>query len=170
MNFRYRPGQRAIKTALAVLLSLLFAYACRMENFMFAVIGAILCMQPTAKAARFTGKNQLLGTVIGGLLGYVVYVTLYAFALLRHPIQVLVVPVCILLLLYVCNVLEVPEVCSICGIVFISVFEDPSLPPGAVFSYLLHRMGGLSVGIFFAAVLSNLPLRFCRKRKKPYSG
>lgn len=168
MNYRYHPGQRTIKNALAVFCCLVFGYAFGLQDLLFSVIAAVLCMQPTRRRARFTGLNQLMGTFLGGGLGYLVYLPLCAAGMLRSPVQIVIIPVCILFLLYLCNLLEIREVCTICCIVFITVFEDPLLAPGAVLHALINRVAGLSIGIFFAVILTNLPLPFCKKRKKPY--
>ncbi|WP_353092517.1 aromatic acid exporter family protein [Tissierella praeacuta] len=67
------PGMRVIKTVIAV-------YICFLINFMrkgipfYSAIAAILCMQNDHINGFKTGKNRLIGTLIGGTYGFLAIV------------------------------------------------------------------------------------------------
>ena len=76
---RIHVGLRTIKTIVVVFLSLCLAYARQgFANPLYISIAAILCIQPTLESSRKAGTNRLIGTLVGGFWGIVVFlVNLY---------------------------------------------------------------------------------------------
>ena len=56
-------GSRNIKTALSVLICLIF-----WPNSLFAAIAAVICVQSTIENSLKIGLNRLIGTLLGGVL------------------------------------------------------------------------------------------------------
>ena len=71
-RFRFHVGMRNIKTAIAATLCA-FIYAFFERNPTFACIGAIFGMGSDFKDSKRSGGNRLFGTIIGGLIGMVLF-------------------------------------------------------------------------------------------------
>ena len=82
MNKKYMPnfpplhvGLRTIKTVVAVFLSLCLAYVRQgFANPLYIAIAAILCIQPTMTSSRKAGTDRLIGTIVGGFWGIIVFI------------------------------------------------------------------------------------------------
>ena len=82
MNKKYMPnfpplhvGLRTIKTVVAVFLSLCLAYVRQgFANPLCIAIAAILCIQPTMTSSRKAGTDRLIGTIVGGFWGIIVFI------------------------------------------------------------------------------------------------
>ncbi len=75
-------GLRTVKTIVVVFLSLCLAYVRQgFANPLYISIAAILCIQPTLESSRKAGTNRLIGTLVGGFWGIVVFlINFYLFA------------------------------------------------------------------------------------------
>lgn len=73
MRKRKLFGMRAIKTALVVVITLLISDLFELKAGSFAVIAAIILIQNTLSDTFITGRNRIIGTAFGGLVGIVSY-------------------------------------------------------------------------------------------------
>ena len=63
-------GMRTLKTGIAVVLTLYLGQTFLISNVFYAVIGTIFALQNTMKSSLVAGKNRLLGTVMGAIIGF----------------------------------------------------------------------------------------------------
>lgn len=145
MNYKssksYRLGMRNLKTAIAVLLSLLIGkYVTRDDSF-FIVVAAMLSMESSVVNSLEVGKNRVLGTVLGALLGM-------AFASWK-PGSFALTSLGIVLLIYFLNLMKWNKSIIIASFVFLGIMMDGS--GDSVFLYSLNRtvdtLIGLGVGL-----------------------
>ncbi|MGL4374613.1 MAG: aromatic acid exporter family protein, partial [Turicibacter sp.] len=71
MQFKKSVGMRTIKTGMAVVLTLYVAKTALISNPFYAAIGTVFAMQNTVKSSFVAGKNRVLGTVIGAIVGFI---------------------------------------------------------------------------------------------------
>ena len=149
-----RIGMRNIKTAIAAALCA-FIYYFLDRSPAFACIGAIFGMGGDLAQSKQHGGNRLFGTLIGGLLGIVlfwVYVQV-------HPngedslLLVLLTFVGVIILIWLCQIFWVggvqPGGVVLCIILF-------NTPVETYVSYALNRIFDTAVGVLMALVINSL--------------
>ena len=70
-NIRYKIGMRTIKTGLAVAVSLFIAQLMNLKSPIFVGIAAIVSMQTTVNESLVAGKNRMLATFVGAVIGLI---------------------------------------------------------------------------------------------------
>ncbi len=156
-NGKYRlptVGMRNLKTALAAALCAL-AYYFLDRSPAFACIGAIFGMGVDMEDSRRNGGNRLFGTVIGGVLGMV----LFRIYLLVHPnggYSLLLVPLVFagtVLLIVLCQIFWVggvqPGGVVLCLLLF-------NTPVESYISYAVNRIVDTAVGVLVALLINAL--------------
>ena len=149
-----RIGMRNIKTAIAAALCA-FIYYFLDRSPAFACIGAIFGMGGDLAQAKQHGGNRLFGTLIGGLLGIVlfwVYVQV-------HPngedslLLVLLTFVGVIILIWLCQIFWVggvqPGGVVLCIILF-------NTPVESYVSYALNRIFDTAVGVVMALIVNSM--------------
>lgn len=141
MNYKsskgYRLGMRNLKTAIAVLISLLIGKYVVKDDSFFIVAAAMLSMESSLVNSFEVGKNRVLGTVLGALLGM-------AFASWQ-PGSFALTSLGILLLIYVLNLMKWNKSIIIASFVFLGIMMDRS--EDSVFMYALGRTVDTLIGI-----------------------
>ena len=70
INKDYRLGLRAIKTAIAVAICAFISMFFNHEDIFCACIASVICLEQTYEQTWDTGINRIIGTLIGGIVGY----------------------------------------------------------------------------------------------------
>lgn len=138
-------GYRNIKTALAVLICLIF-----LNKSLMAAIAAIICMQSTIEDSVTIGVNRLVGTLLGGLLGIVIIYFVSLFNLQNYSVFISALSVS--LVIYICNLIKKPAACVISSIVVLGIVIDPSIDNQT--SYALSRTLETSLGVIIAVLVN----------------
>lgn len=107
-------GSRNIKTALSVLVCLIF-----WPNSLFAAIAAVICVQDTVENSLKTGISRLIGTLLGGILGVIFLYVINGLHL--ENILPLVVAIGVSFIIYICNLIKRPSACSISSITLMGI-------------------------------------------------
>ena len=153
MNLGYKLGLRAIKTAISVFLCLLIAYILNRTDTLFASIAAIICLQPTYNKTFSSGLQRLVGTLIGGVVGYLILLTIYKLPF-KEFTTLLVAPIAILIVIYICNLISQPASVSISCIVVLSVVMWPDGNISDTLMYVINRVLDTSMGIVVAMLVN----------------
>ncbi|WP_409227680.1 FUSC family protein [Gudongella sp. SC589] len=149
---KYKIGMRTIKTAIAVSIGLFIAEVFNLQSPLFVGIGAIHAMQATVSESFETGKNRILGTVMGGIVAVI-----FALYLPRNQIFM---GLGIILVIHILNLVGWKKAISLSAIVFIAVSlnHDFEIIPYAL-SRILDTFVGIAIGVlvnyFVAAPSSN---------------
>lgn len=147
-------GMRNIKTAMAAALCALIYYFLD-RSPAFACIGAIFGMGSDLQTSKLHGGNRLFGTVIGGLLGIVLFRVYLCF----HPDggrSLMLVPLVFLgtvLLIVLCQIFWVGGVQPGGVVLCIILFNTPV--ESYVF-YALNRIFDTAVGVVAALLVNSL--------------
>lgn len=153
MNKNYKLGLRAIKTAISVFLCLLIAFIFNRTDTLFASIAAIICLQPTYNETFNSGLQRLVGTLIGGVVGYLILLAIYKLPF-KEITTLFVAPIAILTVIYICNVINQPSSVSISCIVVLSVVMWPNGNISDSFLYVVNRVLDTSMGIVVAMLVN----------------
>ena len=138
-------GSRNIKTALSVLVCLIF-----WPNSLFAAIAAVICVQDTVENSLNIGINRLIGTLLGGILGMVfLYIS---NGLHLQKVFPLVVAIGVSLIIYICNIIKKPYACSISSITLMSILVSQSYNNPLLYS--LQRIVETAFGVLVAILIN----------------
>ena len=112
-------------------------------------------MQQTVEHTIRTGLNRMKGTVVGAVLG------IAGLLLQQHTswdLLVVLAPVGVLLILYICNIMKMPASCSIGCVVYLSILlVQRDMPP-----YLFGFMRTMET---FAGIVIAMAVNFCLDRE-----
>jgi uncharacterized membrane protein YgaE (UPF0421/DUF939 family) len=139
-----RIGMRNIKTAIAVFICVIVSKIFRFEYPFYVAIAAVIAMQSSVADSFKAGKNRMLGTFIGALIGL--------FMALIKPGNAFLIGIGIVIVIYLCNLLKWKDSISIACIVFAAIMlnlkeENPWL-------YSLNRLIDTFVGIGIAVLVN----------------
>ena len=158
LNGKYRIGLRAIKTAIAVALCLLLSFVFHRHDALFSSIAAIICMQQTYNETFKSGIHRLIGTILGGVLGYFVLEIIFAIPGYKNWFDILIVPVCILMVIYLCNMMNKQSSVVIGCIVLVSIIAVPEKNVDGTLFYVINRVIDTSIGIVVAMLVNRFLL------------
>lgn len=139
-----RIGMRNIKTALSVALCVALSQFLNRQDIFYAAIAAVMAMQSSVSDSFKAGKNRMLGTMVGALIGLI-------FALI-HPENVLLCGIGIVLIIYICDLLDWNKSITISCTVFLVIMLN--LKGRSPVSYSMSRIIDTFIGIAIAVLVN----------------
>lgn len=150
------PGLRAIKTAVAVFLCLAVQFLFQRENAFYSGIAAVVCMQPLPKQTVHTGISRFIGTLIGGLMGFVLIELAQWIPGYQNGWYLLIIPIGIIFCITVCLILRCKGSVAICCIVFLNIATHFERTIDSNVLYVVDRMIDTTIGILAAVLVNHL--------------
>lgn len=138
-------GMRNIKTALAVFLSIVISSLIKLDYPFYAAIASLVCMQSSIEKTYETGKNRMLGTIVGAFLGFI-FATLF-------PTNAIFSAIGIIIIISICNKLEWNDTISMAGIVFLAIMLNIKDNKHALI-YSYKRLFETLIGIVIAFLVN----------------
>ncbi len=123
------------------------------EDIFTACIAAVICMEQTCEQTIDTGINRFIGTMIGGIIGYIALESTCAIPYYEW-VRVIVLPVCILLVVYICNIIYRKPAVSIGCVVVIVILSRSGENTNGALNYVIQRVGDTLFGILVATVVN----------------
>ena len=155
----YKIGFRAIKTTIAVAICIVLSLLFNRHDKFFASIAAIICMRKTNLETSAAGFIRLIGTTIGGIIGLLVLLITQIFPH-KELINLLLSPLCVLLVIYICNVFGKKNSVEIGTIVVLSVLMSHSEAAYTnTFMYVVDRVIDTSLGVIVAVFVNKFMFR-----------
>ena len=169
LNTHYHLKGRALKTALAVFLAELFAVILGRSSSFYSSIAAVICMMKNHEMTQQKGIERLIGTVVGGLLGWAfleLFIRLPYYKELFYPFMA---PFGVLLVIYLLNVMNRKTSCMIGCVVFLSIAVNFNRTLDQIPVYVFDRILDTALGIAMASFVTALPLWNPKPEKKEES-
>ena len=138
-------GLRTVKTGIAVSLSMLLAKVFDIEYPFFAIVAALIAIQPTVSDSWRVGANRILGTLIGAIVG-VIFVSVF-------PANFIFLGIGIIVLIMIMNRLHWNEAINIATVVLVAIFLNVG---GDNVNYAMHRIFDTFLGISIAVIVNYL--------------
>lgn len=138
-------GLRTVKTGIAVGITMLVSRIFNIDHPFFAMVAALIAMQPTVSDSWHTGANRMLGTFIGALVGVI-------FIMISPP-NFIMISLGIILLIHIMNRLGWNEAISIASVVFIAIYLNYK---DGYTTYALSRLFDTFIGISIALIVNYL--------------
>jgi uncharacterized membrane protein YgaE (UPF0421/DUF939 family) len=134
-------GMRNVKTALSVFVCVTLYRVLSLGSPFYAAVASIISMQSSVKDSFKVGKDRLLGTFLGAVIGFL-------FALIA-PQNPLLIGLGIVIIIYISNLLNWNNSISISGVVFISIMINLSAKTPLEYSFyrLLDTFIGISIAV-----------------------
>jgi len=142
--FKKYIGMRNIKTALAVVLSVIVSEIFHLESAFFVATGALISMETTVRKGIKAGISRILGTVIGGCFGVVMF--------LIDPGNLILLFVGIVILISLLNILQWHDSISMACVVFCAIMITMSSEN--IVLYAFHRTFDTTVGIVISIIIN----------------
>lgn len=159
-NFKFHIGMRNVKTAIAATLCALLYYPFD-RNPTFACIGAIFGTGSDMGNSWLNGGNRLFGTIIGGVLGMIlfkIYINFYPEGE-TELLLFLLLFIGVILLILVSLYCKWPGAIQPGGVVLCIILFNT--PVDTYISYSLNRMLDTGIGVIIALLIN---LIFPRER------
>lgn len=153
------PGARIYKTIAAVAIALILSkYVLGLSGF-YMTVAVVLSMKTDPQKSYEYGKNRVLGTLLGGLLGYLIMMLVKNSPIQEESILMVLINVgCAYLILWFAKLVHMPENGTTMGcVVFFSItlirFNQP------VFDYVSIRVIETLIGVVIATVVNSIDFK-----------
>ena len=147
-------GMRIIKTGICVFFCLVLNYLFSPQVALISSLAAIVAMQSSLQNTLKTGVARMIGTAIGG--GAALAMLPLAEGVNTEWLYIIIMPLGMILIIYVCVLLGVPQSASICAFVYIAVLIVPFNPNSRGNAYLqgIQRIADTAVGVLIALLVN----------------
>ncbi len=142
-----------MKTAAAVFFCALISTLFNREDIFCSSIAAIICMERTYKRTVETGMNRFIGTIIGGIMGYIALEISECVPYFKF-VRILLLPFCILIVIYICNVINKKSAVSIGCVVVLVIVSRLGNPMSSTFLYVILRVMDTLIGTVVAMLVN----------------
>ncbi|MFA9397029.1 MAG: aromatic acid exporter family protein [Clostridiaceae bacterium] len=134
-------GMRNAKTGFSVFICVAFFKLLNIGYPFYACIAAIICMQNSVSGSFKVGKNRMIGTFIGAVIGFL--------CALISPGNALLCFVGIVIIIYICTLLNLNNSVVIGCIVFVAIMTNLRDVTPFTYSYmrLLETFIGISITV-----------------------
>ncbi|MDR7856882.1 aromatic acid exporter family protein [Tissierella sp.] len=143
-SIKLKMGMRTIKTGLAVAISLILCIIFKSKSPIFAAIGAIASMQSSVSESLIAGKNRMLGTFIGAIVGLI-----FSLAFPENPIFI---GLGVSIVIHICHLLDWNKALQLSAIVFVGIALNPEMD--VKLSYSLFRIIDTFIGIIVGMIIN----------------
>ena len=155
------PGQRIVRTVIAVFLCML-VYEARGRRGMpiFALIAAVMCIQPYTKNMKAIAQRRVIGTLIGAGWGVLTLLLEQKIRGIPDPDDLLHYAIAAIgagIVIYFTVWLHLAEMAQFAGIVFLIVVITQT-GSSNVFLYAYHRIVDTLIGIAVGEVMNRIHL------------
>lgn len=137
-------GARNLKTAISVFICIIICDILKQPYPFYACIAAVICTQNSVENSFITGKNRVIGTIVGGIVGYLLSV------LFGNTPAICALG--IVLVIYICNLLDKKGSVVISCIVLIAIMVN--LKDVTAFEYAVLRVIDTIIGIIVSILVN----------------
>jgi len=152
-------GLRTVKTVVVVFLSLCLAYIRQgFANPLYIAIAAILCIQPTLESSRKAGTNRLIGTIVGGFWGIVMFLlNNYLFSDIHIILRYALVSLFLIPLIYSLIFIRRPTTVATSSVVYLIITVSP-VGNMTKFQFVYNRLLDTFLGFLIAIAVNWIKL------------
>lgn len=153
---RFHLGLRTIKTAVAAVIAMVLVgyYGANEANVFFAIMGAMVAMEPTFRESLEGCLTQIIGVTFGAVMGLVL------FALRIPPLWALGIGIVLVIVLY--NGLKIRFSPVLSCFIVVTLCIDPGLEP---VTYALERLWDTAIGLAVGMTINMLVFPYDNSRR-----
>lgn len=157
INWNYCLKGRAWKTALAVFLTELCSVLLHRSSAFYGSIAAVICLMKTKEETWEKGIARMIGTVLGGGLGWIALEIFVRIPHYRDYVFIFLAPLGVLVIIYLLNVFNRQSSCMIGCVVFLSIAVNFNRTLEQIPSYVINRVLDTGLGILIATLVMMVP-------------
>lgn len=159
MNLKHIPfriGLRTIKTAAAVVISMIavYFYGATTSKLIFAMLGAMAAVQPTFTESLESCLTQIVGVIFGALMGIVL------LALPLHPLVATGIGIILVISLY--NTFRIRFSPSLACLIVVTLCTSPGIQP---LTYAWGRIWDSAIGLGIGMLINTLIFPYDNSRQ-----
>lgn len=139
-------GMRNIKTGVSIIICVLISQIFKLEYPFYACIAAVITLSGSVFGTFKAARHRMLGTTVGAIVGLL--------CVIIEPRSAILSGLGIVVIIYICNVLEWDDSIGIAGIVFLAIMVN--LKGTTPISYSVNRLIDTFIGISVAALVNYL--------------
>lgn len=146
-NMRIRIGLRTLKTAVAIVISMIivYFYGATSSKLIFAMLGAMAAVMPTFQESLESCLSQIVGVIFGALVG------LFLEALPLHPLVSTGIGIVLVITLY--NTLQIRYSPSLACFIVVMLCTSPDIRP---IDYAVGRIWDSTIGLTVGMLINTL--------------
>jgi len=166
VDTHYRIGMRVVKTIAAVMICLFIAWLIgSRDSLPIAAIAALVTMQATQRETLKIGIFRVIGTIIGGAFGLLAVMIGSILPYYTDGLFILVIPTMLMINLYLCNLLNMKDSCTISCVVTIIVASHVIIEtiPYDTFTFTFIRLRDTLIGVVIATAVNLIPFKLKAK-------
>lgn len=141
-------GMRTTKTGLAVMLCVILG-GLLVESPFYSATACIISMQDTVKGSMKAGINRVKGTILGGIIGYLI--------VLIDPGNSILCGIGVMATIYVCNLFKLNKSIVVACVTFLSIHLGIIDSNPAQYSF--HRVLDTSIGVVVGVLINYIIAR-----------
>ncbi|NMW85631.1 hypothetical protein HKO22_07775 [Peptoniphilus sp. AGMB00490] len=145
IDYKYKIGMRAIKTAIAVVIGLYISQLLNLNSPIFVSIATISSIKPSMSESLADTKKRLFTCIVGVIIGYLS--SIISVPYLAEP---LIGGIGILIIIYILSIVKMREMTQLSCIVFVASFCSNS---DKAF-YALNRIIGTIIGVVVGVLVN----------------
>ena len=155
-TFHFHIGPRTVKTAAAVILSMIIvdAYGATTSKIIFAMLGAMAAVQPTFRESLESCLTQIVGVLFGAAVGIVL------MGLRLPPLAATGVGIIMVITMY--NALRISFTPSIACLIVVTLCTSEGMNP---FLYAAGRIWDTAIGLTVGMAINTLILPYDNSRQ-----
>ncbi|BED92821.1 MAG: FUSC family protein [Candidatus Paraimprobicoccus trichonymphae] len=153
INKNYKIGLRAIKTAIAVFFCTLISVILNREDLFCSAAVSVVCMRQSYKKSLEKGIDRFVGTVIGAAIGYLA-LELSGYIPYYDKVRIFVLPMCILLVSYFCNLFNRRKSVSIGCVILLVIIARINYDMTNNFMFVIQRVIDTLIGIAISTIIN----------------
>ena len=153
---RFHLGLRTVKTAVAAVIAMVLVgiYGANEANVFFAIMGAMVAMEPTFRESVEACLTQIIGMVFGAAMGLIL------FGLRLPPLWALGIGIVLVIVLY--NGLKIRFSPTLACFIVVTLCIDPGLNPVV---YALERLWDTAIGLIVGMMINMLVFPYDNSRR-----
>lgn len=160
-------GARNLKTSLAVFTCIIVFHLLGRSSAFFACIASMMCMQDTVENSYKMGKNRMLGTFLGAVVGLILTTICNYFSFTHFLIYAFLTAVGTTLAIYLCILFNCKgAINSSCIVVFAIMTNLNGL---GSYEYAFNRIIDTFIGVIIAIVINRLIFPYQKKEEEKKS-
>lgn len=155
-SLKFHIGLRTVKTALAVILSMIVVYyfGATTSKLIFATLGAMAAVQPTFRESLDSCMTQIAGVIFGALMGAVL------LSLPLHPLVSTGIGIILVITLY--NTFRIRFSPSLACIIVVIQCTTPGIQP---IPYAIGRIWDTAIGLGIGMAINTLVFPYDNSRR-----
>ncbi|MGL4912661.1 MAG: FUSC family protein [Romboutsia sp.] len=143
-----KMGMRTIKTGIAVMLCVILGEFF-IQNPFYSAAGCIISMQDTVKGSMKAGMNRVKGTILGGIIGFLI--------VLINPGGIILSGIGVMATIYACNILKLNKAILVACVTFLSIHLGIIDTNPAQYSFF--RVLDTSIGVVIGVLINYIIAR-----------